>query len=148
MTPPSSPQQLTIVIEKEPKEEDLEIVRNGLRDFNLRFAPDNNQQSLEILLRNADGKVLGGLLGGTYWGWLYVAILWVDASVRGQGWGRELLHTAEQEALKRGCHSAHLDTMSFQAQPFYEKEGYQVFGVLNDLPKGHQRIFLFKKLDV
>jgi hypothetical protein len=36
--------------------------------------------------------------------------------------------------------------MSFQAQPFYEKQGYTVFGVLEDLPDGHKRIFLKKDL--
>jgi hypothetical protein len=36
--------------------------------------------------------------------------------------------------------------MSFQAQPFYEKLGFSVFGTLDDLPVGHQRIFLKKNL--
>jgi iron complex outermembrane receptor protein len=47
---------------------------------------------------------------------------------------------------KRGCHSAYLDTFSFQAKPFYERCGYEVFGVLEDFPKGHQRFFMRKSL--
>jgi GNAT superfamily N-acetyltransferase len=138
--------ELTIAIEENSIPEDCEKVRTGLRQFNLLHAPADNHLTIEIFLRDAKGEIFGGLLGDTYWGWLYVGILWVDESVRGQGYGHRLLHAAEEEALKRGCHSVHLDTMSFQAQPFYEKEGYAVFGVLPDLPKGHERIFLYKSL--
>jgi GNAT superfamily N-acetyltransferase len=85
-------------------------------------------------------------VGGTYWGWLYVEILWLDARARGRGLGARLMAMAEQEAQRRGCRGAHLDTMSFQALPFYERMGYTVFGVLEDLPPGHRRYFLKKKL--
>jgi len=39
-----------------------------------------------------------------------------------------------------------IDTMDFQALPFYERHGYSVFGVLDDMPRGHQRFFLKKAL--
>jgi hypothetical protein len=38
-----------------------------------------------------------------------------------------------------------LDTFSFQARPFYEKLGYEVFGQLEDYPRGHSRYFLQKR---
>jgi hypothetical protein len=41
----------------------------------------------------------------------------------------------------------HLDTMSFQALPFYQKQGYTVFGILEDLPEGHRRYYLRKDLE-
>ncbi len=88
----------------------------------------------------------GGLLGGTYWGWLYVEILWVAEHVRGAEHGRALLAAAEQEAVRRGCRHAHLDTMSFQSRSFYERQGYTVFGELRDIPAGHQRYFMQKAL--
>ena len=73
--------------------------------------------------------------------------MWLDESVRRQGYGRTLVTMAEQIATERGCHAAHLDTMSFQALGFYLKPGYTVFGRLDDLPEGHSRIFLKKALD-
>jgi hypothetical protein len=45
-----------------------------------------------------------------------------------------------------GCHHAWLDTFSFQARPFYEKQGYRVFGVLPDYPTGQTRYFLTREL--
>ena len=52
---------------------------------------------------------------------------------------------AEMRALERGCHSAWVDTFSFQAPGFYPRLGYEVFGEL-DYPPGHKRIFLQKRL--
>lgn len=47
-------------------------------------------------------------------------------------------------ASDRGCTRAHVDTFSYQAKPFYERHGYEVFAVLDDDPPGHERIFLRK----
>src|SRR5712691_3125402 len=71
--------------------------------------------------------------------------LWVHAELRGQGIGRELMARAEQRAAALGCHSAFLDTFSFQAPGFYQKLGYTVFGTL-DYPPDHKRFFLQKRL--
>jgi ribosomal protein S18 acetylase RimI-like enzyme len=57
-----------------------------------------------------------------------------------------LLQEAEAIAVKRGCHHSHLDTYSFQAPEFYEKQGYRRFGELPDYPPGHTRYFLRKDL--
>ena len=65
---------------------------------------------------------------------------------RGQGTGRRILIAAEEEAVRRGCRYAWLDTFSFQARGFYEKLGYSVFGTLEDYPAGHSRYFLRKTL--
>jgi len=133
-------------IETGAREEDVRAVQDGLREYNLRFAPADGYQPLTIFLRGPDGSVVGGLLGETYWGWLHVDRLWIGEAYRRGGYGRQLLQMAEAEARRRGCAYAHLDTMSFQAPDFYFKNGYTVYGELADLPTGHKRIFLMKKL--
>ena len=57
------------------------------------------------------------------------------------------MREAEQEALRRGCHHAWVDTQ-FGARGFYERLGYRCFGELPDYPAGFTRTFLSKKLDV
>ena len=85
-----------------------------------------------------DGLVFGG--------WVYIKLLWVDAALRGQGHGTRLLVRMEEEAVRLGCRNAHLDTYSFEARPFYEKNGYEVFATLDDFPPGHKKHFLRKRL--
>lgn len=127
-------------------ENDAQIVRQGLIDFNVAHVGADEYRPIRLVVRDDDGTLAGGLLGGTYWGWLHVDILWVDDLLRGQGIGTQLMCMAEDEARARGCHSAHLDTMSWQARDFYLKLGYAVWGQLDDLPTGHSRIYLKKSL--
>jgi GNAT superfamily N-acetyltransferase len=136
----------TITLEDTPASEDEQFIQDRLREYNRLHADDDNHRPLAIFLRAANGSLVGGLLGGTYWGWLHVDILWIHESLRYQGYGQALLLAAEQEAKRRGCRYAHLDTMSFRALPFYEQQGYTIFGELNDIPAGHSRYFMKKEL--
>jgi GNAT superfamily N-acetyltransferase len=138
------PYQLTL--ETAPTPEDVQVVHSGLDAHNQRHAPTGPYMKLTVMLRDADGTVAGGLLGGTYWGWLHVDILWVHEQARGQGLGQRMLALAEEEGRRRQCHHIFVDTMSFQALPFYLKQGYSVWGELNDFPTGHKRHFLQKAL--
>ena len=88
---------------------------------------------------------MGGLHGYTHWGWLFISHLWVAEALRGQGYGTELVARAEHEAARRGCRRAYLDTYDFQALGFYQKRGYEVFGLLEGFPTGHRRYFLQKR---
>ena len=82
------------------------------------------------------GRLVGGLNGGTAWGWLYVSHLWVEAVARHRGLGSSLMAEAEALARARGMRGAHLTTASFQARDFYEKQGYRLFGQLDEMPPG------------
>ena len=53
---------------------------------------------------------------------------------------------AYAEAERRGCRTAWLDTYDFQARPFYERHGYVMFAEFDDLPGGHRRWFMKKRL--
>jgi GNAT superfamily N-acetyltransferase len=87
-----------------------------------------------FFLRNPDGTVVGGIYGITFWGCLSVELLWVEEHLRGRGYGERLLAAAEQEAIRRGCSHAFLDTFDFQAPSFYTRRGYEIFGKLANLP--------------
>jgi len=138
----------SITLTDQPDPADMKFVEDGLAAYNLQFAPPYGTQRLVVLLRDDDGKLLGGILGLTWWGWLRIDIVWLDEAARGQDRGTRLMEAAEAEAIRRGCHHVFLDTMSFQALPFYLKLGYTVFGELDDLPAGwsHKMHFLQKTL--
>lgn len=138
--------QLKIEIAEEPKLDETEFIVQQLIQFNSCCAGEGNFRQLAVFLRDADENLVGGLIGSTYWRWLYVDVFWIHESYRGGGCGTSLLAAAEQEAVKRGCQYAYLDTFSFQAPDFYQKLGYIVFGELPDFPAGHSRFFLKKVL--
>lgn len=125
---------------------DLDSLAHGLDTHALGFASERAKRDIGVFVREENGRILAGLSGATYWDWLHIKMLWVDESLRGQGVGGQLMQMAEAEAIKRGCHSAMVDTHSFQAEGFYVGLGYEVFGRLQDFPIGHERIYLRKQL--
>jgi len=101
---------------------------------------------LRIFMWNRDHEIVGGLTGTVFGGWLYISLLWIEKSIRGNGYGTKLMGMAEREAAEAGCNYVHLDTYSFEAKPFYEKLGYELFAKLDDYPSGHCKYFLKKQL--
>jgi GNAT superfamily N-acetyltransferase len=135
-----------ITYEPTPSDADMRLLGEKLNAYNEAHAGPLNYERIFFSVRDADGALIGGLLGATYWGWLFVSILFVDESLRGTGVGGELLSRAEALAIERGIDHVFLDTFSFQAEPFYAARGYSVFGRLDDFPAGHRRMWMSKPL--
>ena len=129
-----------------PTENEVKYIRDALYRFNEATVGGDGHAPIYIVEYDGEGNVIGGLIGGTYWGWMYVDILWVHEDYRQRGIGTILLRAAEKEAARRGCHHVHLDTMSWQAPDFYKKHGYEVIGVLPDIPSGNQKYLLMKAI--
>lgn len=126
-----------------PEAEFFFAARSGAKQVPLQ---GNREAPLNILLLNSQKTVVGGLVGFTRWNWLHVRLLWVDKLLRRQGYGKRLMQFAEDTAKQRGCQYARLSTLSFQAQDFYLKLGYQVTGQVEDYPPGHTQYLLRKTL--
>jgi len=141
----SIPDGFRLTIEEAPTRADRAFIDQALDDFNAERWPGHPIERVGVMLRDADGGLVAGLDGVAYGGWLFVNNLWVSEPLRRRGVGRTLVAEAEREALKRGCHSAWLDTFSFQAPEFYPKLGYEIFATL-DYPPAHRRYFLRKRL--
>jgi len=129
-----------------PTTDQIDRIREGLTRFNRSQIPDKGLVPLAFTLFDEKDEFRGGLTGHIAYEWLFVDILWVADQARSRGQGRELMLAAEEEARKRGCRHAWVDTFSFQALSFYEKLGYVIFGKLDDFPTGHSRYFLRKDL--
>lgn len=129
---------------------DADYIDDKLVEFNLSRVPARQSEpfvSLSRKMTDADGKIIAGCLAVMYcWNIVYIDILWVDEPYRKQGLGSALLADCEREAREKGCTLVHLDTFDWQAREFYEKNGYTVFGTLEDCPAGHCRYFMKKSL--
>jgi ribosomal protein S18 acetylase RimI-like enzyme len=139
--------ELKFTVEDDPQLEDICTVINQLVEYNNHQQIEKDvYQTLAVLIRDDRDKIVGGLVGKTQWGWLFISHLWVAEALRGKGYGKQLMAQAEAAAKQRCCGYAYLDTFSFQSLGFYERLGYQIFGVLENFPPGHQRYFLKKEI--
>jgi GNAT superfamily N-acetyltransferase len=107
--------------------------------------PDNRDFAL-VITAPGDEAVLGGLWAQSRWGAFYVDMIVVPEALRGTGVGTDLMTRAEAEARARGCHLMWLDTYAFQARPFYEKLGFEVFGQMDGPAPFYPRWFMRKAL--
>lgn len=139
------PPGLALTVEDRPSAEDWDRLGHNLDLYNRQFLGETGYSRAGFFVRDDRGEIRAGLVATTYAGWLFVAELWVHADLRRRGIGSHLLALAERRAIEFGCHSALLDTFSFQGPEFYPRFGYEVFGVL-DYPPDHRRYFLKKRL--
>jgi GNAT superfamily N-acetyltransferase len=129
--------------------EERKLVDSKLIDFNKENVPFQQSQDwidLSYVLKGDTGQIIAGINATLYcWNIMYVDILYVDYSHRGQGYGRLLLDKTESKAQSLGGYMSHLDTFDWQAKEFYEHLGYTVFGILENCPPGHDRYYMKKE---
>ncbi|WP_459503008.1 GNAT family N-acetyltransferase [Bacillus sp. C1] len=128
---------------------DSEYIKNKVIQYNMSVLPGEVKQTLEhvsVVLKDDAGKIFGGITGTMYFYHLHIDFLWIDESVRQEGYGSQLLHKIEEIAKEKNCRLILLDSFSFQAPGFYKKHGYREFGVVEDHPKGYSQHFLEKRL--
>ncbi|MEM0997520.1 MAG: GNAT family N-acetyltransferase [Bacteroidota bacterium] len=134
--------------EPEASAEDQEYVIDRLRAYNDSQVNRHwERRMVRVFVRDETGEILAGVFGMVSMHALVIDTMWVDPRCRGKGIGGELLARAEAEAREAGAIWSLVDTTSFQARPFYEQHGYQVFGQVADLPIGHTSFFMRKRLN-
>jgi ribosomal protein S18 acetylase RimI-like enzyme len=125
---------------------DIQFLEDRLYEFNRAATGISDGRGLGIVLRDARGVIVAAAAGHTWGGTCELRQVWVDAPLRGSGFGRRLLAAAETEAIRRGCHQLVLTTHSFQAPDFYRKLGFEVVAELPGYPCGHSQWVLRKLL--
>jgi GNAT superfamily N-acetyltransferase len=136
----------TIVVTDSPSSADRDAITRALVAFNDKVAGPSGFRPLAVLVQDTDGNTIGGLWGKTSYDWLIVELFVVPEQFRGQNLGFSILSRAEAAARERGCIGAWLDTYEFQALEFYKKQGYELFGTVEDHPRGSRRFFVKKLL--
>ena len=128
-----------------PSPEELLFLENRLYEFNSAQTGLDDGQLFAFFVRNERQEIVAGLSGWTWANACEIRTLWVHPAWRGQGYGRSLLESAEQEARAHGCQVILISSYSFQAPAFYQKCGYELAWRLNDFPPGHQHCYLVKQ---
>jgi GNAT superfamily N-acetyltransferase len=136
----------TIIRKEKPAHEDILAIAAPLQQFNLKAGPPIGHLLVTLQILDLEAKVVGGLFGQIAYDWLHIEYLIVPETLRHTGLGSTLMLQAEQIASERNCVGIYLDTLAFQALPFYEKLGYTLFGKLEDHPRGSTHYFLQKRL--
>ena len=129
--------------------QDQDYLIDRLVEYNLSQVKSEQEENFIDLSMKAveDDKIIAGIIAKMYcWNIVYVDTLWVDPDYRGRRIGEKLLTMLENEAKLKGAKLVHLDTFDFQAKDFYLKQGYEIFGKLEDCPENHCRYYMKKAL--
>lgn len=132
-------------------EDEADFLRKMIDEFNSSKVPFHKEKIFEdasLFVTDDNNKIIGGVLANLIMdSSLSIHVLWIEENFRHQKIGSQLLSKLEQNAILAGAHMAHLDTFDFQALEFYQKNGYEIFGVLEGSPcQGHKRYYMRKDL--
>ena len=141
----ASMSEFKITAERRPASDDEQVVHDGLRQFNVDMIGDSGHCPVGCFLRDADGRVVGGVTGHIKWRWLYVAKLWLPAELRGKGHGGALMRAVETLGWESDCLGVFLETFEYSARPFYEALGYECVGTIEGYPPGYRQYVMRKE---
>jgi ribosomal protein S18 acetylase RimI-like enzyme len=142
----SSSHHADLVLETEPRPEDVAFLEERLIDFSIRTTGITDGKFIGIFLRKINGSPVGGVYGWTWGGTCYIRYLFVPEGMRRQGEGARLMRAVEHEAKARNCRKIVLETYGFQAPGFYKKLGFEAVSRVADYPSGHEYITMVKCL--
>ncbi|APG84574.1 acetyltransferase [Sinorhizobium americanum CCGM7] len=133
------------IIPDNPDPDDIRTIVATLDAYNNANSGMADLPGFAVILRDPQTRAaVGGLYATDGYGWAFVRYLAVPDQYRGQGLGRRLMDEAEKIAKARYI-GLWLDTFEFQARPFYEKLGFELFGELEGGPGAIPRYFLKKR---
>ena len=138
--------QPELVFEPFPSDELRRFIQDNVASYTMVLTGALDYQPVGYFLRQPRGEWIGGCLGYVWAEYLHVQWLWIAGASRGQGLGARLLQAAETMGRENGAFHATLDTFNPAAKEFYIRLGYEVFGVLEDYPRGFRKFFLRKQL--
>jgi ribosomal protein S18 acetylase RimI-like enzyme len=128
-----------------PKEYE-EVLYHGISERAFQAKGLSPIRPFSIFIKDQKEQVLGGASGTLFYGSLYVDSLWVDETLRNQGWGKKLMYEAEKIGREHGALFVTLNTMDWEALPFYQKLGYSIEFTRKGYEKDSKMFMLRKNL--
>lgn len=137
---------MNIEVVHSPTPELSQFFEKRIEEFNLENWEVKEKKPLVVTVKNEQGEIVAGAAAKTFGLWLLIENLWVHESLRGKDMGSKILKALETTARERGCKYALLDTLNFQARPFYEKFGYKLQWTQPNYPREGCKYFMTKDL--
>ena len=137
---------MKVEILDEPEQSLIDFLDEKIAEFNWAHWVVSERRPLAIQIKDSQGNIVAGSSARTFGNWLMINTLWVSEALRGQAIGCKILAELESAAIGRGCKMSMLDTLNFQAMPFYEKYGYQTKWTQEEYPKTGCKYFMVKEL--
>ena len=137
---------MTIEVVENPDQSLLDFFTNKIAEYNWQNWEVSERKPLAVQMKNEQGEVIAGATARSFGDWLLLDYLWVSEELRGQNIGSKLLSQIEATGKSRGCVKCLLDTLDFQAKPFYERHGYEVQWTQEGYPKTGCKYFMVKVL--
>ena len=134
----------TLELAEPPNPEDSRLLIDAVRSFSHDRTGNARPRTVAYLLRDEQQRIIGGVQGMLWGRSMHIDVLWVDEHHRGQGHGAKLMSAIENYSAEHNHPLIFLETLSFQALPFYQGLGYQIFGELPEISAGHTLFFLKK----
>jgi GNAT superfamily N-acetyltransferase len=139
------------IISDEPTNDDMERVYTHVEnDKRCQTNGKYDKPGIEInlVLRDTQGNVQGGVIASTVFSVMHLEVLWVAEHYRRLGYGARLVLSAEQIGLENGCLASQTWTFSFQGPDFYPAIGYEPIGVYDGYPNGITEHAFMKRLAI
>jgi len=129
----------------EPNQNLINFFDNKIAEFNWANWEVSERKHLAVQLKNDNGRIIAGSVARSFGDWLQLKTLWVSEELRGQNIGSKILNQIEAIGKERGCVKCFVDTLDFQAMPFYKKHGYKTVWVQEGYPKTGCRYYMVKE---
>lgn len=135
---------LLLEVKNKPKKLENAIIQQKILDFNDSIL--GKSEDFSVFIKETNGKIHGGIIIQLRLKLklLYIDYLWVTPKLRNKGFGAKLVNIAEQIAINKGCNTAELETLEFQAEKFYQKLGYHRFGLVKQYMSKFDYFFMKK----
>ena len=137
---------MKIEVLESPSKDVISFLDARIAEYNWKNWEVSERLPLAIQITNDKGEIIAGAAGRTFGNWLQLNTLWVSEELRGKNTGSMILKEMEEQAKQRGCVKCILDTLDFQAMPFYKKHGYKIQWVQENYPMTGCKYFMVKDI--
>lgn len=137
---------MNIEIIERPPQDLVDFLDNKIIEFNQANREINDRYPVAVTVKNNHDEIVAGASGVTFGNWLHLTTLWVNEQLRGKNYGSTLLNEIERAAKSRNCKQCLLDTLDYQAMPFYQKHGYKIVWTQENYPLTGCKYFMTKAL--